>query len=58
MEFVSIDLCAVNLEPVVPDLQVWLAALEMRVAQTVARGGHMGSVAQIGLGIHLVNPAW
>ncbi|WP_108485332.1 nitrilase-related carbon-nitrogen hydrolase [Oceaniglobus ichthyenteri] len=41
MEFVSIDLWAANLEPVVPDLQVWLAALEMRVAQTVARGGHM-----------------
>lgn len=41
MEFVSIDLWAANLEPVVPDLQVWLAALEMQVAQTVARGGHI-----------------
>ena len=41
MEHVSIDLWAANLEPVVQDLQTWLAGLEARVAQTAARGGHM-----------------
>ena len=41
MEYVSIDLWAANLEPVVQDLQTWLAGLEARVAQTAARGGHM-----------------
>jgi len=41
MEYVSIDLWAANLEPIVQDLQTWLAALEVRVAQTAARGGHM-----------------
>ena len=41
MDYVSIDLWAANLEPVVPDLQSWLAKLEARVAQTAARGGHM-----------------
>jgi predicted amidohydrolase len=41
MEYVSIDLWASNLEPIVPDLQAWLAGLEARVAQTAARGAHM-----------------
>ncbi|PHR01250.1 MAG: nitrilase, partial [Sulfitobacter sp.] len=41
MEHVSIDLWATNLEPAVPDLASWLAALEARVSQTAARGGHM-----------------
>ena len=41
MEHVSIDLWATNLEPSVPDLTTWLAALEARVSQTAARGGHM-----------------
>lgn len=41
MENVSIDLWAANLEPVVQDLQTWLAALEARVAHIAARGGHM-----------------
>ncbi|WP_138934684.1 nitrilase-related carbon-nitrogen hydrolase [Roseovarius arcticus] len=41
MEYVSIDLWAANLEPVVQDLQTWLAGLEARVVQTAARGGHM-----------------
>ncbi len=41
MEHVSIDLWAANLESSVQDLQTWLAALEARVAQTAARGGHM-----------------
>lgn len=41
MEYVSIDLWATNLEPVVPDLQTWLSGLEARVAQTAARGAHM-----------------
>lgn len=41
MEHVSIDLWAANLEPRVQDLQTWLAALEARIAQTAARGGHM-----------------
>lgn len=41
MEYVSIDLWAVNLEPALPDLQTWLAQLESRVAQTAARGAHM-----------------
>ncbi|MGJ8569996.1 MAG: nitrilase-related carbon-nitrogen hydrolase [Hoeflea sp.] len=41
MEYVSIDLWAANLEPVVPDLATWLSGLEARVAQTAARGGHM-----------------
>lgn len=41
METVSIDLWAANLQPEMPDLQTWLAGLEVRVAQTAARGGHM-----------------
>ena len=41
MEYVSIDLWATNLEPVVTDLRTWLAGLESRVAQTAARGAQM-----------------
>ncbi len=41
MEYVSIDLWAANLEPVVPDLNTWLAGLEARVAQTAQRGAQM-----------------
>ncbi len=41
MEFVSVDLWASNLQPVMPNLQTWLAEVEARVAQTAARGGHM-----------------
>jgi len=41
MEYVSIDLWASNLEPVMPDLQTWLADLEARVAQTAAHGSHI-----------------
>lgn len=41
VEHVSIDLWAANLEPVVPDLATWLAGLDVRVAQTAARGGYM-----------------
>ncbi len=41
MEYVSINLWAANLQPVVSDLQTWLARLEALVAQTAARGGYM-----------------
>ena len=41
MERISIDLWAANLEPVLPDLQTWLARLEARVADTAARGAQM-----------------
>lgn len=41
MDYISIDLWAANLEPVLPDLQTWLASLEARVTQTAARGGQM-----------------
>jgi predicted amidohydrolase len=41
MEHVSIDLWAANLQPIVPDLQTWLADLETRVALTAARGAQM-----------------
>lgn len=41
MEYVSIDLWAANLELPLPDLQMWLARLDVRLAQTAARGAHM-----------------
>ncbi len=41
MEHVSIDLWAVNLEPVSPDLQTWLARLEAHVAASADRGASM-----------------
>ena len=41
MEHVSIDFWAVNLEPVSPDLQTWLARLEAHVAATADRGASM-----------------
>ena len=41
METVSLDLWAVHLEPVLPDLGVWLSHLDQRAAQASQRGAHM-----------------
>lgn len=41
METVSLDLWAVNLEPVLPDLTSWLARVDERMAAATARGAHM-----------------
>ena len=41
METVSLDLWAVNLEPVLPDLTSWLARVDERMAAAAARGAHM-----------------
>lgn len=41
METVSLDLWAVNLEPVLPDLTSWLARVEERIAAAAHRGAQM-----------------